>query len=845
VVAILSQKLFPFESHFITIDGQRMHYVDEGSGPVVVLLHGNPTWCFYYRNVIQALKENCRVIAVDYIGCGLSDHPTDKHYRAVDRMNQVEELLNRLKIDRFSLVMHDWGGPIGTGVAVRNLSRVEKLVYLNTTLTEIDSLPKIIKTAATPLIGKFITQYTSRFIKLATSVGVTRTLPREVKDGYFYPYQTKAARTAIWDFVADIPFETNHPTYSELVELSAKLPSFANIPVQIIWGLRDPCFHKDMLGKVAQHFPHASVLEIPDASHLVLEDKPELATETIKQFLLAPQVKNKTPEQNRGPLYEELLRSAAASPNQDVLITGKFSGETCSYTHTKYADFVQKVHTYERGLTKLGLMRGDKVLFLVPVGVEFLALAYAVIGRGAIPVFVDPGVGFENLKRCIADAAPDVCISSLKAYLLRSLLGKSIKKAKFNLIVNNYLPARGATLTFLKKFSAAPLDPVPSTGASFIAFTSGGTGTPKGVIFTDTMLKSQLQIFRDHLMLTRGGRDMPLLPIFTIFHAALGVTSVIPPLKPAKPLALNPHHVVTMVNDLSVTTSFGSPTLWTKIAEYCRRKNINLPSIKQIFIAGAPVTNKVFEAVNSVLPNGSVTSPYGATEALPVTVLKAVDLNRNLNAHAKTGEQGLLVGAPLPGCSVKIIAPIDGSIEDIKDIRTLGPFEIGEIIVQGNHVSPTYLNRLDANRLGKIKDGASFWHRMGDMGYLDEQGNIFFCGRKIHVVRTPEHTFFSIPVERVFNEHHKVRRSALVSLFDGKEAAIAIEPLPQFFPTTKEDEQKFAEELEALAGKVNITKTISKFYFHPSFPVDNRHNAKIFRDKLSIWATEKESREKQ
>ena len=203
---LLSQ-LFPYQSRFITIAGHQMHYIDEGDpqAEVVMLLHGNPTWSFYYRNLIAALKDNYRVIAPDFIGMGLSDHPEDIRFRSADRIEHLQEFIDTLKLDSFSLVMHDWGGSIGSGMAIRNVARINKLVYLNTTLTVTECLPGIIKRAAAPLIGKFLTKTTKRFLKLTTEVGVARKLPKDVKKMYMLPYRTRARRKAIWDFVADIP----------------------------------------------------------------------------------------------------------------------------------------------------------------------------------------------------------------------------------------------------------------------------------------------------------------------------------------------------------------------------------------------------------------------------------------------------------------------------------------------------------------------------------------------------------------------------------------------------------------------------------------------------------------
>ncbi len=186
------RKLLPYESRFVTVGGKyKMHYLDEGEGPVVLLLHGNPTWCFYYRNLIEELRKRFRVIAPDHVGCGLSDHPTDAHFKTRERVDHLEEFVDALGLKKFSLVMHDWGGPLGSSLATRRIESIDRIVYLNTTLTEIESLPGIIKRAHMPFIGTFITKYSMQFLKLMADWGVAKRLPYEVKQGYFYPYRNR------------------------------------------------------------------------------------------------------------------------------------------------------------------------------------------------------------------------------------------------------------------------------------------------------------------------------------------------------------------------------------------------------------------------------------------------------------------------------------------------------------------------------------------------------------------------------------------------------------------------------------------------------------------------------
>jgi len=869
---------YPFESLFASVDGYRMHYIDEvpavkPSSGTVVLLHGNPTWSYFFRHLVIELREHFRVIAPDWIGCGLSDHPKDAHFRADDRIRQLQELLAQLKVDRLALVMHDWGGPIGTGFAVRNIERIERLVYLNTTLTETESLPLIIKNAARPILGKFLTKYSANFVNMTTGFGVVHPLSREVRAAYASPYRSSARRTAIWDFVADIPFNDQHPSYASMLEMAERLPLLRSVPVQIIWGLKDPCFHREMLSKVAQHFPHAAVLEIANASHLVLEDAAKLANSTIRSFLLGEGSTEArivgTGQPLVASLYPSLAAATKSAPLRRACVEPRFPidisapGATVDYRQISFRDLRTLIHKYERGLRELGVVPGDRILMLVSPGSEFIALSYAVLGRGAVPVFLDPGMGREKLLKCIEECAPQALIGSPRAMLLRWLAPKIFKSFKFRLAVSEWPLPWVTNLSFLKRFSSLPVPPVPCApdAPGLIAFTSGATGVPKGVIFTHRMLAAQLEIFANYFGisapvvteqesdqvidndgLARSGQlDLPLLPIFSLFTVALGIGSAFPPVDPAKPLNLDPQKVVRVIRDLGVSSSFGSPTLWNKIAEYCVRSATLLPSIRRVFMAGAPVPVATIHRVRDILPEGEAYTPYGATEALPVTHLSASEIvNREakgtLLTPASGGEIGTLVGRSVKGIELKIIQRIDGAIADISQVKELAPGEIGEVIVRGENVSSAYLHRPEATIASKIADGAGgTWHRMGDVGYIDSDSNLYFCGRVAHVVQTYR-TLFSIPSERIFNEHPQVRRSALVYLASTKEAAIVIEPHPQFWPESPESRQRFEEELTILARSSPITEGIRSIFFHKAFPVDARHNAKIFRDQLGVWA---------
>jgi acyl-CoA synthetase (AMP-forming)/AMP-acid ligase II/pimeloyl-ACP methyl ester carboxylesterase len=847
-----------------------MHYLDEGSGPVILCLHGNPTWSFFFRNVIRDLKDSFRVIAPDMLGCGLSDRTPGVKFRAIDRINHMNEFVHALGLKKFSVLMHDWGGPLGTGMILNNLEKVDRVIYLNTTLTETESLPGFIRLAAAKVVGKFLTRHTASFIKTMIKWGAAKKLTPDVSDMYLFPYTTRPRRDAIWDFVADIPFDSDHPTYNVMMELASGLPKIAEKPVKIIWGLKDPCFHREMLSKVAAHFPKGEILEIPDASHLVLDDAPTVAIPAIREFFErtgegpsavisqsathaygSHEVVDR--ESGRGHvMYEAVMAFAESSPTIPAVITPRWvrdpiNGSALHYANITFGELAKSVNQYQRGLNELGLAPGDRVLMLVTPGADFLALSLAVMGRGATPVFVDPGIGLERLSRCIQDADPHAFIGSPRAQLLRFLRRSLFHRIKFHLTASEWSFTGGHSLSYLKRFANAPLPSVPlpmlrpdghlrAHDAALIAFTSGATGTPKGVVFTNEMIEEQLRIIRTVLGQEPGGSDLTLLPIFSLYNVALGVTSVFPVMPVGRPLALDPAQVVRLITDLAIQSSFGSPTLWTKIAEYAVRTGVTLNTIKRIFMAGAAVPQSTLDVVKRVVPNGEASTPYGATEALPVTFITATQRATVPKTAAATGEVGTLVGRSVSGVDILIVESSNDQFKSAADFKPLPVGHIGEVLVRGKGVSPEYLHRPDANRVGKVVDGATFWHRMGDLGYLDQAGYLYYCGRKSHSVYALSRAFHSVPIEELFNSLGTVRRTALVGIRNGKEPALVVEPKPQFWPETIEQQERFTRDLQEIAARSELTNDIQHFFFHKSFPVDARHNAKIFRDQLSEWA---------
>lgn len=265
---------YPFFSHFATLDGHRLHYLDEGTGRVIVMVHGNPTWSYYYRHLVSILSRTHRVIALDHLGCGLSDKPQDYPYCLANHISNLEQLLWHLDITTYSLIVHDWGGAIGLGVAGKNPGVLEKLVILNTAAFRSNLLPFRIRVCRWPLVGSLLVRGLNGFAGPAVHMAVTRPLPKDVASAYLSPYDSWNNRVAVDGFVRDIPIDPQHPSYATLQEVEAGLAAIADssIPVRICWGGRDFCFNDHFYNEWRRRFPAAICHYFKNAGHYVLED---------------------------------------------------------------------------------------------------------------------------------------------------------------------------------------------------------------------------------------------------------------------------------------------------------------------------------------------------------------------------------------------------------------------------------------------------------------------------------------------------------------------------------------------------------------------------------------------
>ena len=510
-----------------------------------------------------------------------------------------------------------------------------------------------------------------------------------------------------------------------------------------------------------------------------------------------------------------------------------------TYGHRSFQDLDQESDRYAHGLTRMGIRRGCRVLLMVPPGIEFIAVAFALFKMGAILTLIDPGMGKKNLLNCIAQVKPEAVVAVPLLHALRVLYRGCFKSVRWSVTLGRRWCWTGATLAQVLEDTRRPfpLARVAAEDPAAIFFTTGSTGVPKGVLYLHSMLHAQIRMIQDHFQIGEGDVGLPAFAPFVLFSVAMGTAAVLPDMDPTKPAHVDPRRIIGAIERYGVTYSFGSPSFWSRVSQYCVEERISLPSMKKVMMAGAPVQPEVLDRLKEVLPKEAEDhTPYGATEAMPVTCVTGSEILKETTASTRAGA-GICVGRPLPDIALRIIEISDDAIPDWDESMVLPPGEIGEIVVKGAVVTKEYHNRPEQTALAKIKEGDSIWHRMGDVGYLDAEGRLWFCGRKGHRVVTNKETLFTIPCEAIFNQHEAVSRSALVGIGPRpcQRPVIVIEPKPGRVPSRRARKQ-LTQELLELGSRRALSRDIREVLFHPAFPVDFRHNAKILREKLALWA---------
>lgn len=502
-----------------------------------------------------------------------------------------------------------------------------------------------------------------------------------------------------------------------------------------------------------------------------------------------------------------------------------------------YAQLESRSNAIAAGLAVHGIGRGARTVVMVRPTPEFFLLMFALFKLGAVPVLVDPGIARSALRRCLAESDPQAFIGVSLAQAARRVL-RWAPRARLQVTVGRRWFWGGPTLAEIEARGAGAgpqlADTAPDEMAA-ILFTSGSTGLPKGVVYRHRHFVAQVDLLREAFGVVPGGVDLPTFPPFALFDPALGVTSVIPDMNPTRPAQADPRKLLDAMRRFGVDQLFGSPALMAVLAAHGEP----LPGLRRVTSAGAPVPAAVVSRMRELLPpEARFWTPYGATECLPVAVIEGRELE-STRADTERGA-GTCVGRPVAPNVVRIIGISDEALPDWRDDRVLGPNAIGEITVAGPSATDEYFRRPEATALAKIRErlpdgGERIVHRMGDLGYFDDAGRLWFCGRKSQRVRTAQGTLFTEQVEPVFDVHPHVRRTALVGVgtAGAQDAVLCVEMHEGV--DKRQGEQVLQELAHAALGFVH-TARITRFLRHPRFPVDIRHNAKIGREALARWA---------
>jgi len=522
---------------------------------------------------------------------------------------------------------------------------------------------------------------------------------------------------------------------------------------------------------------------------------------------------------------------------------GRDAAGRVAYTHMSYQQLDQRSSWIAKGFESYGIGRGVRTVLMVRPGLELFSIAFALFKVGAVPVLIDPGIGRKHLKRCIANAEPEAFIGVPEAQLARFVLGWGRGLISKTVTVGRRTLLGGVTLASLEAMGRpGKASVMVDTGAeetAGIVFTSGSTGPPKGVVYQHGNFMAQVEALREMFQLEPGEVELPTFPLFALFDPALGMTTVVPDMDPTRPAQVDPRRIFEPIEDFGVTMMFGSPALLDTVGRYGSEHGVKLPTVKRVLSAGAPVSPQVIERFASLLPDDArILTPYGASESLPVAVNSSHEILSETR-HATDAGAGTCVGRPVPSIELELIKVQDEPIPTWDSALAVPRGEIGEIVVKGPQVTRAYFNAEEHNRLGKIPDAdGEIRHRMGDLGYQDEQGRLWFVGRKSHRVLTPDGPMDTTPCEAVFNTHPAVFRSALVGVDrgEGVEPVLCIELESE---TVKADRAELTAELLELGEGFDHTRSIRTVLIHPGFPVDIRHNAKIKRGQLAQWAKKK------
>ncbi|POH59976.1 hydrolase [Arthrobacter glacialis] len=845
---------------------RQWHFLDNaddvaatGMEPVGTLLcvHGNPTWSYLWRTLLAGATSPAtvaaggpwRVIAVDQLDMGFSER-TGTFRRLEDRITDLGDLTDALGLaGPVVSVGHDWGGIISLGWATRHRDQLAGVVLTNTAVHPGGfTLPPALKLALHPAVHPWGTKTSPAFLSVTHGLAQPA-LSEDVRAAFMAPYRSAARRDGVGNFVADIPAGEGHPSWPALDAVSSGIRTL-EVPAFMLWGPKDPVFSDRYLRDLLTRLPHADVHRFEGASHLVQEDR-DIATPTFAW--LAQNVPSRS-QAHRGALADAAPGHAgdagAFSPMLAQLDARRAETSTAvvdmlpngSTKKLSWAELARDVDDLAAGLRELGVTAGDRVSLLVPPGINLTTLIYACLRLGAIIVVADAGLGTRGMSRAIKGAGPDYLIGIEKALLGARLYNwPGVKIA-----AEDFTPATAtARKTVLNVAATIPqlmangrVERLAGTRPGFstadpetdaaVLFTSGSTGPAKGVVYTHRRLAAMRDTLAATYSLDAGTALVAGFAPFALLGPALGATTVTPDMDVTAPRTLTAAALANAAAAINATVVFASPAALVNVvataAQLAPGQQKALAGVELLLSAGAPLAEQLLHQVQTLAPNAALHTPYGMTEALPVTDIDLAGIGA-----AGVGN-GVCVGLPVSGAQVAI-APIDADGQVIPT-PTFDASVTGEILVSAAHVKERYDRLWITQQRSTSIPG---WHRSGDIGHLDAQGRLWVEGRMEHILCTPAGVKTPVAAEQAVELVPSVARAAVVGIGPaGTQVAVAIvetNPAPK-----RSGLASPALAAEVRAAALSVDMPLAAVLVIDSMPTDVRHNSKIDRAKLSRWA---------
>lgn len=536
---------------------------------------------------------------------------------------------------------------------------------------------------------------------------------------------------------------------------------------------------------------------------------------------------------------DRLRQQARRAPQQTAVITPRGS----QWKRTSFAELASMTSSIAHALVRAGVRPGDRVCVFVRPSETWIALVYAVFQTGAAPVLIDPGMGRRGVLACVERIRPRGFVGIPLANALRVASPRSFASVEVVVTVGSPHVGKGSTLAALLRECDGESEFEPAArraeDTAAILFTSGSTGPAKGVLYTHAMFAAQLDALREMYGMREGDVDLACFAPFALFGPALGLTSVLPRIDFSRPGKCDPEHIVAAIREHGVGQSFGSPAIWRRVAPWCIERGVKLDSLRRLMIAGAPVSPRLVEQCLAVLTGGDVHTPYGATEALPVSSASGREIVERFAQLTAEGA-GNCVGRPAPGVECKVIRITDEPIATWRNDLEVAPGEAGELCVRGANVTREYAFEPEHTAAAKVRDGDTVWHRMGDVVRIDGEHRIWFLGRKSQRVETAQGPLFPVAVENVFDRHAAVQKSALVGVgARGDEHPwLVVATKPGRAPRSTRARSELGAEILRAGAANPLCARVEGVLFRDHLPVDVRHNAKIDRGALKAWAQE-------